>query len=279
MRTDSSKFAIFLGGGEIKVHSNYTDSVLLALRERQREDFDFWAFRRAFHQGHPSTGDSGPQDKMQTTKRRALTRPEITAKPEGQKTLLVRDTVNAAFTVKSRAVTSIPNKERAHYTHFSARNAVRPVLQARPGGIRDSLCHKSGSRRSARLLRFATALAGDSAPSLLRLKAAGMAERFPFGLASTARKSTPRGPFGRIAIYGYRTLSNEIQNHWLICIPPFPRKQPSPSDRPGAVQGTERGEDGSGLIQRRQKGDDGFRARSVSRPLYLRSISWQVDLL
>ena len=25
----------------------------------------------------------------------------------------------------------------------------------------------------------------------------------------------------------YRTISNEIQNHWLICIPPFPRKQPS----------------------------------------------------
>ena len=25
----------------------------------------------------------------------------------------------------------------------------------------------------------------------------------------------------------YRTLSNEIQNHWLICIPPFPHKQPS----------------------------------------------------
>ena len=67
-----------------------------------------------------------------------------------------------------------------------------------------------------------------------------MTERFPFGPASTARKSTPRGPFGRIAIYGYRTLSNEIQNHWLICIPPFPRKQPSPSDRPAAVQGAKR---------------------------------------
>ena len=24
----------------------------------------------------------------------------------------------------------------------------------------------------------------------------------------------------------YRTLSNKIQNHWLICIAPFPRKQP-----------------------------------------------------
>ena len=49
-----------------------------------------------------------------------------------------------------------------------------------------------------------------------------MTERFPFGPASTARKSTPRCPFGRIAIYGYRTLSNEIQSiNWLICIPPF----------------------------------------------------------
>ena len=30
-------------GGDIKVHSNYTDSVPLTLRERQREDFDFGA--------------------------------------------------------------------------------------------------------------------------------------------------------------------------------------------------------------------------------------------
>ena len=43
---------------------------------------------------------------------------------------------------------------------------------------------------------------GDSVPRL-RLKASGMAEREPFGPASTARKSTPRCPFGRIAIYGY----------------------------------------------------------------------------
>ena len=49
-----------------------------------------------------------------------------------------------------------------------------------------------------------------------------MAERFPFGPASTARKSTPRCHFGRIAIYSYLTQSNEIQNHWLIYIPPFP---------------------------------------------------------
>ena len=55
-----------------------------------------------------------------------------------------------------------------------------------------------------------------------------MAEREPFGPASTARNHPPRCPFGRIAIYGYRTLSNEIQNHWLICIPPFSaREHPS----------------------------------------------------
>ena len=49
-----------------------------------------------------------------------------------------------------------------------------------------------------------------------------MTERFPFGPANTARKSTPRCPFGRIAIYGYLALSNEIQNHLLIWYPPFP---------------------------------------------------------
>ena len=100
----------------------------------------------------------------------------------------------------------------ARYTRFSARNAVRPVLQARPGGIRDSLRREaSQAAGAAPTLRYGPA--GDSAPRL-RLKAAGMTERFPFGPAGTARKSTPRCPFGRIAIYGYRTLSNEIQNHW-----------------------------------------------------------------
>ena len=59
------------------------------------------------------------------------------------------------------------------------------------------------------------------APPRLRLKAAGMTERFPFGPASTARNTPPRCPFGRIAIYRYRKISNEIHNHWLICIPPF----------------------------------------------------------
>ena len=26
----------------------------------------------------------------------------------------------------------------------------------------------------------------------------------------------------QIGVRCYRTISNEIQNHWLICIPPFP---------------------------------------------------------
>ena len=117
-------------------------------------------------------------------------------------------------------------KWRAHYTRFSSRNAGAASLQARPGGIRDSLRREaSQAAGAAPTLRYGPA--GDSAPRL-RLKAAGMAERFPFGPASTARKSTPRCPFGSIAIYGYRTISNEIQNHWLICIPPFSaREHPS----------------------------------------------------
>ena len=103
---------------------------------------------------------------------------------------------------------------------FSPRNAVRPVLQARPGGIRDSLRRgASQAADAAPTLRYGPT--GDSA-SRLRLKAAGMTERFPFGPAKHGPKSTLRCPFGRIAIYRYRTISNEIQNNWLICIPPFP---------------------------------------------------------
>ena len=89
----------------------------------------------------------------------------------------------------------------AHYMRFSPRNAVRQVLQARPGGIRDSLRREaSQAAGAAPTLRYGPT--GDSVPRL-RLKASGMAEREPFGPASTARKSTPRCPFGRIAIYGY----------------------------------------------------------------------------
>ena len=39
-------------------------------------------------------------------------------------------------------------------------------------------------------------------------------ERFPFRPVHTAR-------IPRFVVRCYRTLSNEIQNHWLICIPPF----------------------------------------------------------
>ena len=54
---------------------NYTDSVPLALREKKREDFDFWTFRSAFHQPIQAQGTAGYRTKK-THKRRALTRPE-----------------------------------------------------------------------------------------------------------------------------------------------------------------------------------------------------------
>ena len=109
-------------------------------------------------------------------------------------------------------------KCRAHYTRFYTRNAVRPVCKPVPGGIRDSRSRgASQAAGAAPTLRYGPA--GDSAPRL-RLKASGMTERFPFGPASTARKSTPRCPFGRIAIYGYRTLSNDIKS-LADLYPPF----------------------------------------------------------
>ena len=75
-----------------------------------------------------------------------------------------------------------------------------PVLQSRPGGIRDSLRREAGQAADAvPTLRYGPA--GDSAPRL-RLKAAGMAERFPFG-AST-RPECPG--LGRGAM-----LSNDIK--------------------------------------------------------------------
>ena len=85
--------------------------------------------------------------------------------------------------IKGRAM--IPNEERANYTRFSTRNAVRTSLQDRPGGIRDSLRQgASQAAGAAPTLRYGPA--GDSTPRL-RLKAASMTERFPFGPASTAR--------------------------------------------------------------------------------------------
>ena len=62
-----------------------------------------------------------------------------------------------------------------------------------------------------------------------------MTERFPFGPSTR-----PEPPPVLGVVRCYRTLLNEIQNHWLICIAPFPRKQASPSDRPAAVQDAKR---------------------------------------
>ena len=54
---------------------NYTDSVPLALREKEREDFDFWAFRSAFHQPLQDQRSRAPST-VENHKRRVLTRPE-----------------------------------------------------------------------------------------------------------------------------------------------------------------------------------------------------------
>ena len=68
-----------------------------------------------------------------------------------------------------------------------------------------------------------------------------------------------RCPFGRIAIYGYLTISNEIQNHWLIRTPLSPRKQRV--SRIGPQQSRARsgeanldGEDRSDTMKREGKG-------------------------
>ena len=45
---------------------NYTDSVPLDLREKEREDFDFWAFRSAFHQPIQAQGIAGRRTKKTT---------------------------------------------------------------------------------------------------------------------------------------------------------------------------------------------------------------------
>ena len=58
----------------------------------------------------------------------------------------------------------------------------------------------------------------------------------------------------------YRTLSNEIQNHWLICIPPFPLVSSasfgSARSSPGreAAKRTLDGEDRSDTMKREGKG-------------------------
>ena len=77
------------------------------------------------------------------------------------------------------------NHKRRALTHPEKRRAAS--LQSRPGGIRDSRSREaSQAAGAAPTLRYGPA--GDSAPRL-RLKASGMAERFPFG-ASAARSLT-----------------------------------------------------------------------------------------
>ena len=80
----------------------------------------------------------------------------------------------------------IPNEsERAYYTRFSARNAVRTVCK--PVQAESEIASAEGRVKPlARILRCATALRVTPLP-LLRLKAAGMTERFPFGPFHTAQ--------------------------------------------------------------------------------------------
>ena len=107
----------------------------------------------------------------------------------------------------------IPNeREGALYT-FLCEKRRAASLQARPGGIRDSLRREaSQAAGAAPTLRYGPA--GDSAPRL-RLKAFWYGRKVPFRPGHTARMP-------RFWVQCYRTLSNEIQNHWLIRSPPFP---------------------------------------------------------
>ena len=77
----------------------------------------------------------------------------------------------------------------------------------------------------------------------------------------------------------YRTLSNEIQNHWLICIPPFPLMNSHPfgsaRSSPGreAAKRTLAGENRSGIIQGEGKGGQRAGAKAPSKKGPARSIS------
>ena len=42
------------------------------------------------------------------------------------------------------------------------------------------------------------------------------------GVRVTEAEEAELRELNRIGVQCYRTLSNEIQNHWLICISPFP---------------------------------------------------------
>ena len=79
--------------------------------------------------------------------------------------------------------------EGALYTFLSEKRCAAS-LQSRPGGIRNRL-RQGASQAAGAAPTFRYGPAGDSAPRL-RLKAAGMAERFPSGPASTARNSRDR---------------------------------------------------------------------------------------
>ena len=80
-----------------------------------------------------------------------------------------------------------------------------------------------------------------------------MAERF--------LSARPHGPNATVWVRCYRTLSNEIQNHWLICTPPpffLVSSAPfgSARSRPGreAAKRTLDGEDRSDTMKREGKG-------------------------
>ena len=104
--------------------------------------------------------------------------------------------------------------------HFSSRNAVRPVCN--PVQAESEIAYAKGRVKPlARLLRFATALR-VTAP----LGCGSRRLVCPKGSLS-ARPHGPNAPVWGV-VQCYRTISNEIQNHWLISASPlFPHKQPS----------------------------------------------------
>ena len=134
------------------------------------------AFRSAFHQPlqdqrsallKPRPGDSGPRSDKKNHKRRVLTRPEKRPNLRSNVAFPCEGRPMRLLLVQSRAVTAIASSrsEGRTMSRFSARNAVRPVLQARPGGIHPEIA--SAERRvkpPARLLRCATALRVTAPP-------------------------------------------------------------------------------------------------------------------
>ena len=94
---------------------------------------------------------------------------------------------------------------------------MRPVLQARPGGIRDSLRRgASQAADAAPTLRYGPA--GDSAPS-----AAAQGGWYDRKVPFRPGKHGPNAPRGvllgaslSMSIERYQMRSSEIQNHWLV---------------------------------------------------------------